>query len=180
MESFDEVALFNLAIELGLPELLSLCQTNKKMKRLICDKDNIWNYRLNKDFPEETVLREKFRSLNMSPKNSYQTLYSLNNFRTKFGFGKESLLYLYNRDFIPFINIDKIPKELKLLPNLRILNLAHNLKKIDPAEILKTLKDLPNLKILYLDKKQISQIDKLSPNLPADLKKKIVLFMPRF
>lgn len=179
MESFDEVALFNVAIELGLPELLSLCQTNKKMKRLICDKDNIWNYRLNKDFPGETMLREKFKSLNMSPKKSYRTLYSLKDLRTNFGFGKESLLDLYNRDYISFMYSVKIPKELKLLPNLRVLNLAYN-KKIDSEEILKTLTNLPNLKILYLDEKQILEIDKLSTNLPTELKEKIVLFVPRF
>ena len=50
-------ALFSLAIQLELPDLLKLCSSSKKINDYICRNDNIWLYKLNKEFPNWQELR---------------------------------------------------------------------------------------------------------------------------
>ena len=55
--SKDEI--FNLALYLDLPEVLSLCRTAKKFNRYVCENKQFWIRRLKQDF--------KFSYLDISP-----------------------------------------------------------------------------------------------------------------
>ena len=52
MEKLEKDQLFLLALELDLPELISFCQTNKRINNLICKRNDIWLYKLNKEFSD--------------------------------------------------------------------------------------------------------------------------------
>ncbi len=52
MEKLEKDQLFLLATELDLPELLSFCSSSKRINDLICKRNDIWLYKLNKEFPE--------------------------------------------------------------------------------------------------------------------------------
>ena len=73
MELLDKVALFNIAIELDLPNLLTFCSTNKRINNLICKRNEIWKYKL-KEFPESIEFKENYK---FSDKELYILLYNL-------------------------------------------------------------------------------------------------------
>jgi len=52
IENLPKDALFSIAIELDLPDLLALCGSHERIDELICKKNNIWYYKLNQEFPE--------------------------------------------------------------------------------------------------------------------------------
>ena len=65
--------LFSLAIHLDLPHLLKLCSSSKHIDNKLCMKDDIWDYKLQKEFPD-------YRNLNVenkSKKEIYKLAYSL-------------------------------------------------------------------------------------------------------
>ena len=49
--NFNSDELFLLAIQMDLPSLLNFCTTDKRHNEF-CNRDLIWNYKLNQDFPE--------------------------------------------------------------------------------------------------------------------------------
>ena len=186
IDSLDELALFKLAIYLEIPELLKWCESNKKVNRLVCNKDPIWNYHLNKEFSSEM---QAFKSShvseehNLSPKELYKLLYSLRKLKDKLKpfYDSKTLFELYNIEEISLDNknIKELPKEIGVLRNLKSLIMYNNKIKSIPKEIgnLNTLlildlrinkietipKELANLKSLqYLDlsQNQIKEIPK--------------------
>jgi len=52
IENLPKDALFSIAIELDLPDLLALCGSHERIDELICKKNDIWYYKLNQEFPE--------------------------------------------------------------------------------------------------------------------------------
>ena len=51
LQTLPKDALFSIAIELDLPDLLSLCNSYERINELICERNDIWNYKLRKEFP---------------------------------------------------------------------------------------------------------------------------------
>ena len=51
METLSRDELFSIAIELDLPGLLSFCSSSKRINDLVCKRNDIWLYRIRKDFP---------------------------------------------------------------------------------------------------------------------------------
>lgn len=46
MDKLDANALYELVIQLDVPEILRLCRTNKEIDRLLCQNDAIWRRKL--------------------------------------------------------------------------------------------------------------------------------------
>ena len=74
MEKLNRDELFSLAIHLDVSSLLNFCLTNKYFSEKICTRDEIWNYRLMKDFPGYKMLN---LDKSKNKKEIYQLLYSL-------------------------------------------------------------------------------------------------------
>lgn len=147
MDTLDKDALFSIAIELDLPSLLKLCVSNKNINNKICLKDAIWDYKL-KEFP--SYLNYDWNG--KSKKEIYSILYNILVLKEKLGL-KESIYEIY---YLPEIdlntkNIHEIPKEIKILKNLQILNVSNNFIKIVPKEI----GNLINLQVLDLSNNHI-------------------------
>ena len=139
MDKLNKDELFLIAIELNLPELLNFCESSKKINKLICKKNDIWLYKLNKDYPNY-----KDFNIDKSYRKIYKTLYGLEKFKQKIKF-KYSLLELYESTelFLP-LYLREIPKEIKYLQNLTYLDVKNNRLTELPKEIGK-LKKLESL-----------------------------------
>ena len=72
MEKLNKDELFTLALRLDLPDLLNFCSVNKYIDKSICKRDDIWIYKLRKDFPDYKNLK-----VEKSFKDLYKILYSL-------------------------------------------------------------------------------------------------------
>ena len=72
MNSLRKDELFRIAIELDLPDLLSLCAASKIINGKICERNDIWLYKINKEFPEYQLISQR------SPKEQYENLYLFN------------------------------------------------------------------------------------------------------
>ena len=139
MEKLNKDELFTLALHLDLPDILNLCQGNKYIQNSICKRDEIWIYKLNKDFPNFKKLGVK-----KSFKELYQLLFSLVKLKEKLK-RKENIYDLYNLQNLYLYNnrLTKIPKEIGNLTNLQILSLDNN----QLTEIPKEISNLKNLQI---------------------------------
>lgn len=164
--------LFKIAITLDLPTLLAFCESDEKINNKLCQNDNIWNYLLNRDFPDykkynETyderniynIFREKF---DQSKQKYYIFLNNLNNIKKNFKL-KISLYDLFNTEILILYGarIEEIPKEIRELINLKELYLYGNNIKTIPKEI----GELKNLERLILSHNQIRHIPKEIGNL---------------
>jgi len=159
MEKLEKDQLFLLATELDFPQLLKFCQTNKKINKLVCQRDDIWLYKLNKEFPDYRNYR-----ITGSYKKIYETLFirALETIKRTFKLDY-NLDKLYNLQELKlnFNKIKEIPKEIGQLQNLQKLYLGYN----QISEIPKEIGQLQNLQILWLSKNQIKEIPKfINPN----------------
>ena len=148
MERLDQVALFNIAINLGLPELLSFCGSSKRINRLICNKDPIWRYKLN-EFKDNDADKEYFLILGFSLRKTYELLYNLSELKRKLSLQgvvlKYSLQKLYNLQNLGWgnNNLTELPKEIGQLVHLKILGLSNN----QLTELPKEIKNIKGLRI---------------------------------
>ncbi len=89
MEKLNRDELFLLAIEMDLPDLLNFCRISKRINDLVCKRNDIWLYKLNKEFPQYKSL--EYRSF----KKLYQELYDINIY-VKTGSNNFNLYEIYN------------------------------------------------------------------------------------
>lgn len=66
--SIDE--LYSIAVLLDYEDLLRFCSSSSRINNLICKKNDIWRYRLSKDFPKSTLK-------NGNDRTTYEELYRL-------------------------------------------------------------------------------------------------------
>ncbi len=121
MEKLNKDELFALALHLDLPSLVNFCSSNKFIEKNLCLKDEIWIYKLRKDFPDfQKINGKSFRDL-------YKLLYSLTNLKEKLE-RRENIYELYNLQELYLDNkrLTEIPKEIGDLINLRELDLHNN------------------------------------------------------
>jgi|SRR5581483_2564437 len=187
MENTSRDILFQIGIELDLPDLLRLCKSNKQINTKLCQQDAIWNYKLKKDFNEYLDFSENasqypifFEIYQKNKKEYYIFLYKLNKIKTVWKL-KYTLYELYYLQILDLNNgsIESIPKEISHLHNLQILYLHNNYIKEIPKEIgmlhnlqflslynnkieniQKEIHQLQNLQELYLSHNQIREIPK--------------------
>ena len=167
MNKLPKDALFSLALELNLPDLLSFCTSSKRINDLICRKNDIWIAKLNMEYPNYNPMFRKD-----TPRQTYTLLYDLTNLKNKLGL-EESIqeiyqmkrLYLGDNQIkeipkeigpLTYNQIKEIPKELTQLHNLQELYLNENQIKEIPKEI----GQLHNLQNLSLERNQIKEIPK--------------------
>lgn len=90
MDRLGKDELFSLAIHLDLADILRLCSTSSRIEEKLCLKDDIWLYKLNREFPDYRSLK-----LNKSKKSIYELLHSLVQIKNELKI-KESVYDLYN------------------------------------------------------------------------------------
>lgn len=157
MNKLHKDELFSIALHLKLPELLKFCSTSKTIMNLICNKNDIWNMKLSKEFPNYNVkLRRN------TPKETYILLYKLQIVKDAFK-TPLTLISLFNSTYLglDYSSISHIPREIDVLVNLESLSLSSNNINSIPKE----LGNLKSLTRLYLDENRIKIIPKELGNL---------------
>src|SRR5581483_1376099 len=160
MENTSRDILFQMGIELDLPDLLNLCQSNNQINSKLCQQNAIWNYKLESDFGDYLDWNEypKFKPIYEKSKREYYTfLYGLNKIKTAWKL-KSNLYEIY---YLPELHlnqklIEEIPKEICQLHNLQYLYLPDNNIKSIPKEI----GQLKKLQGLFLQDNKIENIPK--------------------
>jgi len=140
MDQLDQLALFHIATMLDLNDLLSLCSSNSRINRLICQQDAIWKFKLNNEFPD---WRQHFDG--KLPRKIYNLLVKLTKLRKEIDYtGSIYQLYQETKLDLSNRNLKTLPPEIGSLSNLRELSLYNNKLKTLPPEIglLSNLQDL--------------------------------------
>jgi len=150
MDRLDQVALFHIAAMLDLDNLLSLCSSNSRINRLICQQNHIWIYKLNNEFPD---WKQHFNDKPV--RKVYSLLVKLSKLREEIKYEgsiyqlfKETKLNLYNN------KLETLPPEIGLLSNLQELSLSNNKIETLPPEI----GSLSNLRVLWLHNNEIKTL----------------------
>ena len=154
----DVIAL--VALDLDLPNILSLCESNVKFNRAVCKKESFWLNKLLKDFPDYKKLKESFSG---TFRESYKLLYNLTILKEKLNLN-ETIYEIYEMKTLDLYGkkLKEIPKELGSLHNLQNLFLSHNQISTIPKE----LGSLHNLQYLDLYNNPIKEIPKELEHLP--------------
>ena len=177
MDTLNKDELSVVVMNLDLPTLLNLCESSKELKAKVCNNPNVWNYKLEKDYPEYKELDLSFLSP-YSPREMYVFMYQLDYIK-KFLNTNESLkdVFLKKELNLNNKNLKKVPAF--HLPNLQYLYLGNNqLTEVPEFNLPKlqvlSLKDnqlikvpifnLPNLVALYLQNNQLTEVPEF--NLP--------------
>lgn len=173
--------LFLLAIDLSLPDLLNFCSVNKHLNTSICNNENFWLQKLNKDFPDwkskvgitKSILGISYQSFIKDPKTqrsfnsmaSYKEKYIMFHNIENFNILKEKLkIPLDIADIFKIkdlkISLDRtiteIPKQIGILTNLQVLRIYGT----NVSSIPKEIGNLTNLQMLHLARNKISEIPK--------------------
>ena len=150
MEHLNANELFSIAIMLDLPDLLTLCKSSKRINQLLCQRNDIWFYKLNIEFPNFKIYK--------TPKLTYE----LSLLKSQLNY-EDSLEELYNTKKLPLNGkkLTSIPKEIGNLTNLEELSLYGNNLTSIPKEI----GNLTNLLRLTLSMNQLTSIPKELGNL---------------
>ena len=178
MKKLNSDLLFSLAIHLDLPNLLNFCSTNTRINDLVCNREHIWRYKLNQDFPNDFM---EFKDLHKAPKDLYILLWKLKDLKQQLKLGK-ILFYIYNLQELDLSRrkgLVKLPSSLNALEKLKKLKLNSNkltkLPKLPPSlqylnvsnNELTELPELPSsLQRLYVEYNQLTEL----PELPSSLK----------
>jgi len=150
MDQLDQVALFHIATMLDLDNLLSLCSTNQRFNRLICQQNHIWVYKLNNQFPD---WKQHFN--NKPVRKVYSLLVKLSKLREEIKY-EGSIYQLFQETKLVLSNrkLKTLPPEIGSLSNLQDLYLHNNQIKTLPPEI----GSLVKLRILWLHNNKIETI----------------------
>ena len=160
MEEFYPDALFLIAMELDLPDLLQFCGSSSRFNKIICQQEPIWRYKLNQDYPNYLDF-----NFNKSLREIYNSLYRIDQLKQKLNINL-SLLDIYNLDTLEIdgdvTEIDILPSEIGELVNLRRLWLPNNNLYKLPSE----LSQLTNLEDLILDNNNFTEFPLVLTEMP--------------
>ena len=98
LSKLSREALFSIAIHLDLPQILKLCATNKEIDRKLCQRDPIWNRKIEQVSDQESVQKIK-EETNLKGKELYELIYSLIKVKEAFKL-KDNIYELYMRDIL--------------------------------------------------------------------------------
>ena len=97
MDKLNKDELFSIAIELNLPELLNFCSSSKRINNFICRRNDVWNYKLKRDF------NRYIDEIKGTPREKYTLLYSLKSLVSPRSFGYiVTTLDLYKPDYTDY------------------------------------------------------------------------------
>ena len=150
MDTASKDVLFTIAINLELPSLLRWCQSNSRIRKHVCNNDDVWRSKLLQDYPDY----EKF-NLNRSLRETYVFMYQLSYIKSLLQ-TEESLYDIFRKKKISFSRkkLKKVPAF--DLPNLDTLELSYN----ELSEVPQF--SLPNLRYLYIDNNELTKIPNFS------------------
>lgn len=172
----DENIIFNIAIQLDVPGLLNWCISNKRIDRLLCEKDHIWKYKLNKDFPYWEELETK-----KGPKDLYLILSKIEKMAKKKVYMREykNIPIFYNESHLIILKNGHVPKNIQFLENLRRVDIfgasSQDLERVTKLnnlvilnilkgetiiEIPRTIKNMQNLEYLTIKHTKIKELPK--------------------
>lgn len=63
MEKLPKDVLMELALELNLPDIVSLCRTSSRIDRDVCENSIFWRNKIRKDFPEAKYMSKNTRQI---------------------------------------------------------------------------------------------------------------------
>lgn len=157
MDSLSKDVLFNIATMLDLDSLLSFCNSNPRIKELIYQNEDIWNFKLVSEFPDYKHHVDK------SGREAYELLIGLTKLKKELAYGG-TIYQLYNVEYLDLNSreLTSLPPEIYKLDRLHNLWLYNNQIKTLSPEIGK----MSQLQYLYLSHNQIetlpSEIGKLT------------------
>lgn len=127
MEKLNRDELFLLAVGLDAPSILNLCNTNKRFQEKLCKNDDVWRYKL---------LKEYYVSSSKNPKQEYLKLSSLSTvFWTQVVIDEETVkLWVNNLDKLLEIFEENYPR--RYAPEWVNYDLFRNTKLVEMFEVL--------------------------------------------
>ena len=177
MEKLNINELFSIALQLDLPNLLKFCASSNDINSVICKRRDIWLKKLEIEFSD----RDKLEGGPKNPKELYILLWNLRDLKEKLHL-PEDIYKLYSSKVLNLNGqrLNNLPDSIKVLRNLKKLNIRNNNLRILPTYLpqsleelyldenkLKELPDLPNkLRVLYAD---TNELEKLPDKLPDSL-----------
>ena len=190
METLPKDMFYEISKDMDIRDLINLCETNKLANKQICKNDDVWTYRLNKEFPNWKDFK-----INKSSIDIYIFLYQLKILKEKLDLS-DSIFDLYKRIFYRIRNyknddiwyflldkyfsnwknfkLDKSPfdtyiflqqlnflkKKLQISENIFDLYSKKELYLFGVRELPKEIANLTNLRKLSLSKSILTKIPK--------------------
>ena len=121
IEKLSREALFSVAIELNIPEIIALCKTNKQIDEKLCKQDAIWEHKLEQIEEPKNIqnLREETK---LKGRELYKLIYSLNKIKRVWKIWNiiDNIYELYKEPdlYLAAKNISEIPKEISILSKI--------------------------------------------------------------
>ena len=128
-----------LALDLTLPDIISLCQTKKRIDQIICQNPNFWRQKIQRDFPGAKYDQGD------NPKQIY------------FKIGRILKKYPELRDIIPLIVINRFDVDFPLREEYEYPDKLLNLLDALPKSLLYKIMNDYNSHEIYGEKRQVME-----------------------
>lgn len=109
MKSLSQDTLIYMALNLDLPELLSLCRTSSKINKILCNNEMFWMNKIMKDFPK--ISKKNYHEYGDSYKEIYKHL--ITPLKIQFDINISYISYEDNGEFD-----DEAEKNISILKNI--------------------------------------------------------------
>ena len=150
-----------IAQQYDLPGINNLCVANPVFNNSVCRSNNFWISKLLRDYPVE-YQDPYFQSKGLTSRQLYELLYSLDVVKQSFLYNGTLSELDRTRRLYPFrIFLEQVPREIRVLTNLRTLNLETNLIESLPTEI----GSLTNLQVLDVSNNRLRTLPETIGNL---------------
>ena len=142
MEKLNKNELFLLALEMDVADILNLCKTNKKFQEKLCKNDDIWRYKLLKEYDIKNSI---------NPKQEYLKLAALSTvFWTRVTNKKDVKLWTENIDKLLEIFEKHYPRRsapewvnYDLFRNTQLVKMFEYLQDVDSDDVIDFIHTLP-------------------------------------
>ena len=170
LKNLQPLVLYQIALDLDLPQLIVLCQLEPKFNRAVCLNNRFWNEF--KNYPKSvqqptaqetyTVLQGLLSLQKIFQTNPWNTINNNSDGRILSSYSLEELSNLQSLN-LRNNKLESVPKELGNLINLQYLSLYNNKLESVPKE----LGNLINLQRLYLSNNNLESVPKEIRDIPG-------------